>query len=74
MSFVMLMETMLVEWASRPLRCYRISLGVKALLQASPHDVKPLYKWQVQLCLNPELQQLKIEMMDHWIHVLSLLL
>lgn len=49
MLFDVLMETMLLEWISRPLSYNQISLEVKALLNAQLLDVKPLYKWQVQI-------------------------
>lgn len=49
MLFDVLMETMLLECISCPLSYNQISLEVKALLNAQLLDVKPLYKWQVQI-------------------------
>lgn len=52
MLFDVLMETMLLEWISRPLSYNQISLEVKALLNAQLLDVKPLYKWQGQVQID----------------------
>lgn len=52
MLFDVLMETMLLEWISRPLSYNQISLEVKALLNTQLPDVKPLYKWQGQVQID----------------------